>query len=69
MYSPKLPPDLVIRLYHLKQQQKRPMTHLVKEAVKEYLSKHEQSQKQEKEELQNGTYRATTSQELHRRTA
>ena len=41
MYSPKIPPLLVRKLYQLKQRRKRPMTHLVKEAIEEYLVRFE----------------------------
>jgi len=37
MYSPKIKENLVVQLYHLKQQRKIPMTKLVNEAVEEYL--------------------------------
>jgi hypothetical protein len=36
-YTPRLRPDQVKALYHLKQRQHRPMTHLVQEAVDRYL--------------------------------
>ncbi|MBL1215804.1 MAG: hypothetical protein HND52_20715 [Ignavibacteriae bacterium] len=37
MYSPKLNPDLVRKLYQLKMSVGKPMTHLINEAVEEYL--------------------------------
>ena len=41
MYSPVIPPILVKKLYQLKQRRKLPMTHLVKEAIEEYLVRFE----------------------------
>jgi hypothetical protein len=41
VYSPKVREDLVPRLYRLKVKLKRPMTHLVAEAVEAYLQQHE----------------------------
>ena len=43
MYSPKIPPLLVRKLYQLKQRRKLPMTHLVKGAVEEYLKRFEKN--------------------------
>lgn len=37
MYSPKIDPQHVRALYLLKQQVKRPMTHLANEAIAQYL--------------------------------
>lgn len=37
MYQPSLRPDQVQALYFLKQQRRRPMTKLLREAVDEYL--------------------------------
>ena len=37
MYSPKINPLLVKELYQLKQRVHKPMTHLINEAVEEYL--------------------------------
>lgn len=37
MYSPKIKEELIRELYKLKQQNKKPMTKLVNEAVTEYL--------------------------------
>jgi len=39
MYSPKVKEELVRELYQLKQQNKKPMTAMVNEAVVEYLLK------------------------------
>jgi len=39
MYSPKIKEELVRKLYQLKQQNKKPMTNMVNEAVTEYLIK------------------------------
>jgi hypothetical protein len=39
MYSPKIKPELVKKLYNLKQTKKIPMTKMVNEALKEYLIK------------------------------
>ena len=38
-YSPQIKGDLIKRLYQLKQQEKRPMTKLVNEAITEYLER------------------------------
>ncbi len=43
MYNPAIPPLLVRKLYQLKLRRKLPMTHLVKEAVEEYLVKYEKN--------------------------
>jgi hypothetical protein len=43
VYSPKVREDLIPRLYRLKVKLNRPMTHLVAEAVEQYL-KHQESQ-------------------------
>jgi hypothetical protein len=37
-YTPRLRADQVKALYHLKQRERRPMTHLVQEAVDRYLA-------------------------------
>jgi predicted transcriptional regulator len=37
LYSPKLPDELVPRLWRLAQERKVPMTHLVRDAVVQYL--------------------------------
>lgn len=44
MYSPKIKEDQVIRLYRLKhsRQKIRPMTHMVRDAIEEYLKKEEE---------------------------
>lgn len=39
MYSPKIYEQNVIRLFHLKQRLKKPMTHIVNEIISEYLNK------------------------------
>lgn len=39
MYSPKINEQNVIRLFHLKQRLKKPMTHIVNEIISEYLNK------------------------------
>jgi len=39
MYSPKINEKLISQLYNLKRLTKKPMTHLVNEAVIEYLQK------------------------------
>jgi hypothetical protein len=39
MYSPKVKEELVRELYQLKQQNRKPMTNMVNEAVTEYLIK------------------------------
>ena len=41
MYTPKIPEDLVRRLYRLKQQNRKPMTVLVAEAIEIYLNEQE----------------------------
>ena len=41
MYSPKIREDLIPRLHQLGQKRKMPMTHLVAEAVEQYLDTHE----------------------------
>ena len=38
MYSPKIPEHLIPALYRLGRAQRRPMTHLVAEAVERYLA-------------------------------
>ena len=43
MYSPKIPPILVQKLYQLKLRRRLPMTHLVKEAIEEYLTRFEKN--------------------------
>ena len=40
MYQPALRPDQVRALYYLKQQRRRPMTKLLREAVDQYLHAH-----------------------------
>lgn len=40
MYSPKIREDLIPHLYLLAKAQKRPMTHVVNEAIKRYLDRH-----------------------------
>ncbi len=42
MYSPKINEELVKQLYKLKQQNRKPMTNMVNEAVTEYLIKCEE---------------------------
>ena len=37
MYSPKLPEDVIPRLWRLAQERHVPMTHLVRDAVAQYL--------------------------------
>ena len=37
MYSPKLPEELIPRLYRLARERRVPMTHLVRDAVIQYL--------------------------------
>ena len=39
MYSPKIKEELVRELYQLKQQNRKPMTAMVNEAVTEYLDR------------------------------
>lgn len=41
MYSPKINSELLRKLYQLKQVKRKPITELVKEAIEEYLSKHD----------------------------
>jgi len=41
LYSPKIPDVLVPRLWRLAQERKVPMTHLVRDAVIQYLSTQE----------------------------
>lgn len=47
MYSPKIRPELVRKLYKLKHStgKKRPMTHIVNEAVEKYLKDEEAKSK------------------------
>lgn len=40
LYSPRLPDELVRKLYQQGQREQRPMTHLVRDAVTDYLAKH-----------------------------
>ena len=44
MYSPKLPEELIPRLWRLAQERKVPMTHLVRDAVVQYLTKEEKGE-------------------------
>ena len=44
MYSPKVNPTLVKKLYQLKLCVGKPMTHLINEAVEEYLRKSKNEQ-------------------------
>ncbi len=37
MYQPALRPDQITQLYYLKQQHRKPMTRLLREAVDQYL--------------------------------
>ena len=37
MYQPTLRPEQITQLYYLKQQQRKPMTRLLREAVEQYL--------------------------------
>jgi len=39
MYNPKISDEQVKKLYQLAQKSKKPMTYLVREAVKDYLEK------------------------------
>lgn len=39
MYSPKISPELVKKLYQLKQINKKPMTRIVNEAITQYLDR------------------------------
>jgi predicted DNA-binding protein len=41
MYSPKVPEELIPRLYRLGKEKRKPMTRLIKEAVISYLAAHE----------------------------
>lgn len=41
MYSPKLPEELIPRLWRLAQERQVPMTHLVRDAVVQYLKTEE----------------------------
>ena len=41
MYSPKVPEELIPRLWRLAQERKVPMTHLVRDAVVQYLTSQE----------------------------
>lgn len=47
MYTPKLDENLVRELYLLKQQVRKPMTHLINIAVREYLEKQKKEVKNE----------------------
>ena len=40
MYQPALRPDQITQLYYLKQQRRKPMTRLLREAVDQYLQAH-----------------------------
>ena len=44
LYSPKLPEELIPRLWRLAQERKVPMTHLVRDAVAQYLTKEEKGE-------------------------
>ena len=44
LYSPKLPEELIPRLWRLAQERKVPMTHLVRVAVAQYLTKEEKGE-------------------------
>ena len=41
MYSPKVPEEFIPRLWRLAQERKVPMTHLVRDAVVQYLTTQE----------------------------
>jgi hypothetical protein len=41
MYSPKIPEQLIPRLYRAAKAQKRPMTRLAADAIQRYLEEHE----------------------------
>ena len=40
LYSPRIPDELIPLLYQQGRREKRPMTHLVRDAVADYLAKH-----------------------------
>ena len=46
-YSPKVKEEFVRKLYLLKQQNKKPMTRMVNEAVEDYLEKNENERTRE----------------------
>lgn len=50
MYSPKIQPKQVMALYLLKQKTRKPITKMVREAIDEYLAKHEEEEDEEKSE-------------------
>lgn len=49
LYQPALRPDQVKALYYLKQQRRRPMTKLLRQAVDEYLQAQQERLKEVKE--------------------
>ena len=49
MYQPALRPDQVTALYYLKQQRRRPMTKLLREAVDQYLQAQSEQLREMKE--------------------
>ena len=40
LYSPRIPDELIRLLYRQGRREQRPMTHLVRDAVTDYLAKH-----------------------------
>ncbi len=49
MYSPKIKPDLVERLYHISKDKGKPMTHVVNEIIENGVTKIEEKQATYKE--------------------
>ena len=55
LYSPKLPEELIPRLWRLAQERQVPMTHLVRDAVVQYLKTEKGEQDDGQECQDNGT--------------
>ena len=55
MYSPKVPEELVRRLWRLAQDRHVPMTHLVRDAVVQYLETEEGEESHGEEHKDRGT--------------
>ncbi len=61
LYSPKVPEYLIPRLWRVAQERQVPMTHLVRDAVVQYLKTEEGEQDDGQEYQSNGTRRKDDS--------
>ena len=55
LYSPKLPEELIPRLWRLAQERQVPMTHLVRDAVVQYLKTEEGEEDDGEDDQDRGT--------------